>query len=284
MAVLEEVKETSVSRDILSLLAPTEDVLWAEWFGQIVRGALAAEKRRIASQVRIEHWLKQVKNNAHRPHVQVALQALIEEEEKSLAQFAKLEEKLDGLIASEVVKHPAWPWLSRVKGIGKENIAKVVGQIDIHKAPYVSCLYRYAGYDVDKEGKGRKRQKMEEGFNGTLRTMCYRVGESLMKARGAYYQFYLKAKEQEVAKLTAQGYKIVPSRSLPSRNGKKYEPPGMISEGHVHMRALRKMIKLFLSHLWQVWREAEGLPAPKPYPISKLMHPHYYDPEEFAEK
>jgi len=42
---------------------------------------------------------------------------------------------------------------------------------------------------------------------------------------------------------------------------------------HCHNRAFRHMIKLFLSHFWQTWREAEGLPAPPPYVFGILKHP-----------
>jgi len=47
-----------------------------------------------------------------------------------------------------IANHPAYPWFSRVKGIGKENIGKVVGQVNIRKAPTISSLWKFAGMDV----------------------------------------------------------------------------------------------------------------------------------------
>ena len=51
---------------------------------------------------------------------------------------------------------------------------------------------------------------------------------------------------------------------------------------HAHLRAKRKMVKLFLSHLWQRWRELEGLPTSEPYCVAILKHSHKIEPEEVA--
>lgn len=47
---------------------------------------------------------------------------------------------------------------------------------------------------------------------------------------------------------------------------------------HVDKRAKRRVVKLFLSHLWHVWREMEGLPVTKPYPIDVLGHSRFIKP------
>ena len=89
-----------------------------------------------------------------------------------------------------------------------------------------------------------------------------------------YGQHYLDQKSVLEQRLRNEGVQIVPTIKLPKKNGKYYEPEGMISEGHVHGMALRKMIKLFLSNLWLVWREALKLPITKPYAHEKLGHTH----------
>jgi len=57
-----------------------------------------------------------------------------------------------------------------------------------------------------------------------------------------------------------------------------------LPQGHRHNRSFRHMIKLFLSHFWQTWREAEGLPAPAPYAFAILNHPegHQIGPWEMV--
>ena len=53
----------------------------------------------------------------------------------------------------------------------------------------------------------------------------------------------------------------------------------MLSPGHIHSRAKRYAVKLFLAHMHEVWwwlREGE---APVlPYPIAMLDHAHKIDP------
>jgi hypothetical protein len=49
------------------------------------------------------------------------------------------------------------------------------------------------------------------------------------------------------------------------------------------MAARRKMVKIFLSHLWVKYREAEGLPISKPYALEYLEgHTHYISPDRFV--
>ena len=47
--------------------------------------------------------------------------------------------------------------------------------------------------------------------------------------------------------------------------------------GHVDSMAKRKMIKIFLSHMWTVWRELEGLPITKPWIIGVGGHSKYIE-------
>lgn len=49
-----------------------------------------------------------------------------------------------------------------------------------------------------------------------------------------------------------------------------------------HRMAMRKMVKLFLSHLWEVWRTVEGMDTRPPYPHEYLGHVTYYDPVDFG--
>lgn len=97
------------------------------------------------------------------------------------------------------------------------------------------------------------------------------VGESVTKKNAFYCRFYDQCKAEEIEKCERKGLQIVPSAELPTRNGKKYEPPGVISTGHVDNRAKRKVAKVFLTHLWLVWREMEGLPVNPPY-SAKMGH------------
>ncbi len=242
-------------------------------FPFLVDAALAIEKLRVAAEVRQTH----LKNNGREDPETDAL----------FERINNLEEYADERIGKLLISHPAYPWFSRVKGIGNENIAKIVGLIDINKAPTISSLWKYAGYHVENGHAPHPIVGKKLEYNKQLRSMCWRVAGSLIKAGGhggKFYQYYLKEKERLTERYRIEGKKIVPSSKLPTKSGKITEPPDMISEGHVHNQALRKMIKLFLSCLWIAWREAEGLPTRVPYAHEYQGHTFLLRPEDMVDR
>ena len=247
----------------------------------LVDTTLVVEKLRVSSQVRISHLARQGRKDS--------------ETEQLHDQLVKLEEYVDGRIAVHLTHHPAYDWFSRVKGIGKENIGKVIGPVRVapeideegKERPYadtISALWKFAGFSVE-DGKAPKRRAGEKlTYNSRLRSMCWRLGGSLLRARGKFYDYYLSQKEQYEQRYLNSGVKIVPAASLPKKDGKKCEGDGYISEGHVHNQALRKTIKLFLACLWLEWRQGLGLPISKPYAIDHLGHSSYITPEQMTDK
>lgn len=204
------------------------------------------------------------------------------------AQAAKLQEiqndmkrdegKLLKEIELELKSVPVWQWLKTVKGIGPAMAGGLVAWIDdISRSPHVSSLWKYAGlHVVDGAAPGRKRGE-KAPWNWRLKTHTWKCVKQLLMAQspktggGFYDTWYRKYKSDEVEKCERAGMKIVPSAGLPTKNKKKYEPEGTISIGHVDNRAKRKVAKLFLAHVWHVWRAMDGLPTESPY-AEKLGH------------
>lgn len=249
----------------------TREVIIRSTLSSLVDAALAIEKVRVRSQVRQSH---------------LALNGRKDEETDNLVEkLQELESYVDSRVAKHVVSHPAYYWFSLIKGIGKENIGKVLFAIDIEKAGTISALWKFAGFSVE-DGKSPKRVKGggKLSYNSQLRSMCWRLGSSLMRAKGKFYEYYESQKQRYQVSYESRGIKIVPATALPKVNGKKSESEGYISEGHVHNQALRKMIKLFLACLWLVWREAEGLPVTKPYAIGVLKHDSFINPWVMTDK
>jgi len=238
----------------------------------LVDATLTIEKLRISSQIRQTHLKRQGTDDP--------------ETDELLRRIKTLELYVDGRIASLITSHPAFPWFSRVKGVGKENIGKVVALIDIEKATTISALWKYSGYAVDN---GHAPRRIKGGgtltYNSELRTMCWRLATSLLKANGKFHQYYLAQKDQYRQRYENEGIRIVPSAELPkNKDGKLFEPEGVISGGHLHQQALRKMIKLFLACLWLTWRKAEGLPLSRPYAIDHLHHNSMIEPCQMVDK
>ena len=237
----------------------------------MVDAALAVERMRVASEVRQSHLVLRGKRDP--------------ETDELHRRLKDLEDFVDGRVAYLIQGHPAYHWFSQIKGIGKENIGKVIAPIDIERADTISSLWKFAGFSVE-DGAAPKRVRGggKLSFNSQLRSMCWRLGSSLLRAKGKFYDYYLKEKDKYYQKYENSGVRIVPATSLPKKEGKRYEPQDMIAAGHIHNQALRKTIKLFLACLWLVWREAEGLPLTNPYAIDILKHQSLIDPWEMTDR
>jgi hypothetical protein len=172
--------------------------------------------------------------------------------------FAELEKEADEDIKDLVTGMPIIDAMVAVKGVGYLLAAKVVAMIDIERADTVSALWRYAGYGVN-DGEREKPVKGEKlHYNIRLKTTCYLIGSSFLRSNSPYRQVYDDAK-------------VFYEANRPDW-----------TKAHRHQAAMRKMIKLWLSHTWQVWRKLEGLPTRELYVQEKLGHQHIRQPQEFG--
>jgi len=261
----------------------------------LVDAALAIEKLRVSSKVRQSHLARQGKDDPETNELHRRLK--------------DLEDYIDDRVSDLIETHPAYPWFSRIKGVGGENIAKVVAPIDIGKANTISALWKFAGFSVE-DGTAPRRVKGggKLSYNSQLRSMCWRLAGSLKRAGGKFYEYYIQEKDKYTERFVNQDYKILPTprgrwvclncgatwnkrrditpccANQQIEKKLREEPPGVIWLGHVDAMAVRKMIKLFLACLWLVWREAEGLSIRAPYALEKSRHTSIISPWEMTDK
>ncbi len=291
--------------------------------------ALAIEGIRVAAQVRLNHLAKRG--------------AICPRTTELLRRSQELEDWADDDLANLVLDHPAAHWFTRVNGTGGELIGKVLGYIekfgrfydlgdsmiplDVKREPITITITK-GGKEEEKQvvwvagierlttpGKLHKYAGLVEGqrpeagkkigYNADLRTMLFRLGTSMLKQKGKYFDFYIRYKAGLMARYERQGVKVMPTpmertcipcakpvrlksaKFCPDCGGKltlKNEPEGVKWEGHVHMMCMRRMIKLFVDHLWQVWREAEKLPVRQPYAVEYLGHSTIITPWEMCDR
>ena len=204
------------------------------------------------------------------------------------------EEEQDLRSAMEValLAHPVWPWLSQVRGVGATLAARLLARLDIERAPTPSSFWSYCGLatvpaeqyhcavcertvmSADRAVRAQHRNASGTTCEGQLvrvesaegarmaqpvprrgepavydrqaKKLCYLIGVSFLRARSTYRVIY----DEERSRL-------------------ERERPGW-SKGRQHLAALRKMEKLFLSHLWSRWAEATGVPLVRPYAYERL--------------
>lgn len=179
--------------------------------------------------------------------------------EKWMDKFASFEKELDDAIGDLASDMPIVEKMTSVKGVGKLLAVKAAVMIDIRRADTISALWRYAGYGV-KDGQREKPEKGEKlHYNKRLKTTCYLIATSFLRSNSPYRQIYDEAR----------------------RYYEENRPDW--TKAHQHNAAMRKMIKIWLAHLWLVWREMEGLPVREPYIAAEPRH-KIITPEEMGWK
>lgn len=223
-----------------------------------------------------------------------------------------LERKIFRQMKRVVKHHPAWPWMSGVKGIGPTLSTKVLGLIgDIGKFDTVSKLWAFSGYALKPGADGvPERQRPLKGeklsYNRRLKTAVYLCGDSFIKSRSPYRDIYDEAKAYyrqhkqitpmlQILDLSHPDEELIVLRETPTgkaewdklikeanKTAGAANDGAVWSDGHVDNAARRKMTKRFLAHLYLVWREAEGLPTREPYVQEYLGHTTMDDPWSFS--
>lgn len=221
--------------------------------------------------------------------------------------------------------HEIYEWLISERGIAATFAVIFMGYIDIERTPTGSALWSLCGLST-KDGKAVRRVKGEKlRYNPHLKSRCYLLGESFLKASNTnwrpYYDDYKARKQREICVcMLCNGTGVFSSKkdvddaaeieeavidvaleagidrtledevdrelaeeraadAKPSTNGAAREKkpkkcgrcqgtgsaPWGKSDKHVHMAAMRYMVKMFLYELYRRWRTYEGLEVRVPY-------------------
>ena len=176
-------------------------------------------------------------------------------------------------------------WAMSIRGIGPVIAAGLAAHIDITQAPTVGHIWRFAGLDPTLEwNKGEKRP-----FNAKLKVLCWKIGESFVKVKnhdedvyGKVYDLRKRLEEErnESGQLADQAKaKLEKFRIGKDTDAYKAYSIGKLPPAHIHARAKRYAVKLFLAHYHHVAYEVQyGETPPKPYVIEHLGHAHYMAP------
>jgi hypothetical protein len=209
-----------------------------------------------------------------------------------LEQVGTMEKQIERALDVYSLAHPVGPWVRSIYGIGPVIAAGLFAQIDITKAPTVGHIWRFAGLDPT----GRKPAKGTTWpWNSRLKTLCWKIGQSFMKFSGSaecfYGAIYRSRKEYEIARNESGGNGATAAEILVEKKfGKtteayKHLSAGRLPPAQIDARARRYAVKLFLSHLHEVWYEKHfGEAPPKPFAIAIAGHAHYIPPPRISER
>jgi len=190
-----------------------------------------------------------------------------------------------------IENEPLWMgFLSKVRGISvilTSSLLKRFGYCEKFAKP--SSLQRYCGYhsvcpdctymkefddgsikkmpvvaSVDgccpncgKRGIAPKRRRgMGIDFNPDARTLIYKVVDSMIKQKSPIYAAPAQTSDGKTYNSIYHTYKDKQLQILGDKEGQRM---------HAHLRAVRKVGKLFLQHYWAAGRTYAGLEVRKPY-------------------
>ena len=189
-----------------------------------------------------------------------------------------LKRKIEDWLGSEEAPLES-KWAYDQDGIGPVLASGLSAYIDVTKAPTVSSLWKFAGLapGSDRRVKGKKLP-----YCARLKVLCFKLGESFVKISGkegaTYGRLYAEFKQQEVRRNEEGKYAAVAVDELRSKNfrddtvTKTRLLSGKLSDAHLHARAKRRVVKIFLQHFWQTAREARNLTVNAPYAGQILGH------------
>jgi hypothetical protein len=192
--------------------------------------------------------------------------------------------KLDNWVRSARSPEEA-KWSYSQVGIGPIIAAGLAAHIDPAKAQTPSSIWKFAGLapGSDRRVKGQKLP-----YNSRLKVLCWKLGESFVKVSGkegaTYGHLYADFKAQEIKRNEEGFYKEAAAKELANKKfrddtaTRKRLQGGMLSDGHLHARAKRRTVKLFLSHYYVKAREARGLEISRPYAETILNHSGIIEP------
>lgn len=196
-----------------------------------------------------------------------------------------LEESIKSALDAYSGASPVGQWMRSQKGIGPVIAAGFLAHLDITKAETAGAFWSFAGLDPRKTWeKGQKRP-----WNADLKVLTWKLGESFVKVSGSedafYGQLYKERKaleternergefaDQAAAKL--EKYKIGKDT-----DAYKAYSQGKLPPAHIHARAKRFAVKIFIANLHEVmYKDHYGKEPPLPYAIGILGHAHKINP------
>jgi hypothetical protein len=202
----------------------------------------------------------------------------------------RLENNIKNSLGMFAREYNVGQWEQSICGIGPVISAGFLAHLDIRLCKTAGQFWRFAG--LDPTCKWEKKTKRP--WNAKLKVLCWKLGESFVKVhnndKDFYGKIYVARKDLELERNARGEFSEQAKAKLESvRIGKdteayKHYSDGRLPPGHIHARAKRYAVKLFLSHLHEVmYRDFydDDPPAPYSFEHSEENHRHYIDPPNY---
>lgn len=193
------------------------------------------------------------------------------------------------MIAAGKTLGPVWDWITTIRGMATGTIpARILAQIDdIAKFDTISKLWAFSGFAVRNGEIERCMPGQTAPYNRTLKSASLRAVDQFVRHNTPVYrELYDEEKERQIelypdaictkcggiAVKTGQTWRCSECKQKNTNHALMY------TDGHLDARAQRKVAKIFLQHVWLVWRQCEELPISQPWVIAHGGHVDYILP------
>lgn len=198
------------------------------------------------------------------------------------SQMTTLEKEVARGLAAYSGSQDVGRWAESIVGIGPVISAGLLAHIDIEAATTVGKVWRFAGLDPTSQWLPGTRRP----WNGDLKVLCWKLGESFVKVSNnkndIYGKVWRERKEYEQARndrgeLAEQAEAILARKKIRKETeAYKHYSVGKLPPAHIHARAKRYAVKLFLAHWHEVaWFDRYGVLPELPYILSQPRHTHW---------
>jgi hypothetical protein len=176
--------------------------------------------------------------------------------------------------------HPAWPWMSGVRGMGTTLSARLLARLDLSRAPRPSSFWAYCGLDTvpgvavqcDECGRefrvpvGRMpHSHRDQGMTAWCPGRLSAVPDTAaFRVASPHSRLTQRPRYDPVAKKICYliGVSFLRTRSPYSEVYHRRRAATALTHPdwprqRAHLAALRVMVKLFLRDLWTAWRRAD---------------------------
>jgi hypothetical protein len=203
--------------------------------------------------------------------------------------FAVQSEMLENQVKRALDKwtdnQPVSIWSKSICGIGPVIAAGLLAHIDITRCETAGHIWSFAGLNPEMVWE----KKTKRPYNASLKSLCaFKLGESFVKVQSndsdIYGRVFAFRKKQELELNEALRFATLAKDRMANVNKKtdayKAYSVGKLPPAHVHARARRYAVKLFLAHYHMVayFNHHQTLP-PFPYAFSHLEgHIHFIAP------
>lgn len=237
--------------------------------------------------------------------------AIAKKEGKEINEFiiwiSKTTEKLEGVVKKGLdiysMEHEVTRWMRSICGIGPVLASGLYAHINIRyhnkeRGEVEGCMtpakiWRYAGLDPTVIWE----KNIKRPWNAELKVLCWKIGESFVKTqnnpKSFYGPIYKERRKYDDEKNANHLYAEHAAKQLATKNFKRDTITkqaylrGELSDGHIYSISKRKVVKLFLCHLWEVWYEIEFKRKPaRPwiFALGKHDEAHYIAPPNWPMK